>query len=523
MQLRPYQQESISALFRAWKLDRKSRPVVVAPTGSGKSLICAEIVRRASEKRPDFKILILSHRKEIIKQNAEEIVALTGKSCGIYSAGLGVKDFQKITCANIQSVFRKDIRVDLIIIDEAHLISGEEDSMYGKLLEKQKDAFICGLTATPMRLDQGSLIGKFFTEICYNISVLKLIEDGYLCNIISRPRLELEANMKAVRKSGNDYNLTEMAERFSPLILKHVAYLAKFKEQRKHWLVFATGIKHAEDVCIALGHFGISAEYVTGEMASLERDKKIGDFKDGRIQCLVNCDVLTTGFNFPGIDLVVLLRATQSTSLYIQIVGRGMRNCVGKNDCLVLDFGGNIKRHGPIDQIVITPKFGGKGVDVGIAPTKTCDLCGAIVGVRKSQCYCGYIFPQVVAIKQKPAEVDIIGKRKEREWHKVVSVIPKVHVKDGTKILRVMYKLDSNWNSGWHNEFLCLNHGFWAAGKARERWVLLGGLSPAPMNVDEAMTRSSELEVVRKICTIEEGKYTKIILVEYENPIASQV
>ena len=364
LELRSYQRDAIRSLYQAWKEDDNCVPLLVCPTGSGKSLIIAELVRALSEQRPTYTALIVSHRKEIIEQNAQAISELSGVQVGVYSAGLGRKEMRKITCANIQSIFRRELaEIKLLIIDECHLISGRDDSMYEKLINQLRSRNpklkIVGLTATPYRLDRGSLIAEdsLFTDICYDISLIELIKDGYLTPLISK-QSKIETDLTQVRLSGYDFNQgdLQLAYDVDPIIQAQVTEIIEQGQSRNHWLVFSSGVLHAQHLAEAFQHAGIVADYVTGEMLDMVRDLKLSRFKNGEIQCLVNCDILTTGFNFPAVDLIALIRATKSVGLYVQILGRGMRPAPNKKNCLVLDYGGNIKRHGPIDCIRVKSK-----------------------------------------------------------------------------------------------------------------------------------------------------------------------
>ena len=165
-----------------------------------------------------------------------------------------------------------------------------------------------------------------------------------------------------------------------------VREIVQYGRDRRSWLVFCAGVDHAYHVRDALREHGIAVETVTGKTNDLERDYILGEFKDGRLRAVTNCDILTTGFNHPGVDLIAYLRPTQSTGLYVQMAGRGMRNAPGKSNCLVLDFAGNIKRHGPIDRVnPYDPSRNGKGE----APVKTCPQCRSITFAGLRLCPAG--------------------------------------------------------------------------------------------------------------------------------------
>lgn len=531
LSLRPYQLESIEATFELWREKPKAVPLIVAPTGSGKSLIIADIVRRVISARPQYRIIMATHRKEIISQNAREMVDLLNMPVGIYSAGLGSKTVRAVTCAGIQSIYKKKIPAHLVIIDECHLFSGHDSSMYGKfinnVLSENPDCKIMGLTATPYRLDQGSLIGSesFFTDIAYDIDIPRLIQEQYLSPIISRPS-STRIDLTGVRKSGYDYNISDLEERFSPLIRQHCEEILALGSERRHWLLFCSTVKHTQQVSACLNALGIHADFVTGDMLPIERDQKINRFKNGETRALVNCEVLTTGFNFPGIDLLAILRATKSTALYVQMVGRGMRIAPGKLDCLVLDFGNNIDRHGPIDCIEVTRKEKSSGGEVQIskAPSKECPNCGIVTAIRTLKCpFCGYDFPlDSTKFTPKPSTQAIIS---EVEEFDVESVSYREHRKEGKPpSLMVRYNIEKGSIAQW----LCFEHGGIATRKAREWWrrakrstpvdiaSLLAAEVEMPQTTAEALTRSFSLKRPSRISAIKRGKFYEILRVDFD-------
>lgn len=505
MILRPYQQEAIAALWEHWRAEPNSTPLIVCPTGAGKSLICAEIVRKILAAAPKMHILILSHRKEIIRQNADEIHNLLGIPVGVYSAGLGSKIIRQVTCANIQSVFKKPFPPQgLIIIDEAHMISESSDSMYRKFLDAQPQAKVVGLTATPYRMDRGSLVGDLFTGIAYDIPLRKLIEDGFLAPLISRPT-GAPIDFSRVRKSGNDYNQEALEQTMLPHTREHCESIVQNAADRKHILVFCSGIKHAKECAELLPN----ADYLTGEMDPVTRDSKIRRFKDGKILYLCNVDVLTTGFNFPSVDCIVLLRATQSVGLYVQIVGRGSRMAPDKQNALILDYGKNIQTHGPIDLIEVRHRKNEKDPQFSIPPVKACDECGAVVSIRTVHCPgCGYEFPAASCkLESRPDSTAIISEPEPA--HAVRSTEYKIHIKEAKPpMLRVRYWTGT---TAYYDMYLCFEHAGYAQQKAIQMWKKLGGGEP-PKYSSEAYMRAmkGELATPEQIRVKKRGKYHDI-------------
>lgn len=356
-QLRPYQKESVDAVLAHF---RKSRypAVVVLPTGAGKSLVIAELARIAKGR-----VLVLTHVKELVEQNYEKFKSY-GLEAGIYSAGLNRKDSEeKVIFGSIQSVARakkgffKDF--SLLVIDECHRVNFEEDTQYkeviGRLLEENSLLCILGLTATPYRLDSGWIYKfhykgtmrteepKFFRKCLYELSLKKMIEDGYLTPPvqIDAPVASYDFSSLKLYPGQSTYRLSEIEEilkdqrRITPVIIKNIVDIAR---DRKGVIIFTASVRHAEEILEYLPRG--EAEMVIGDTPSEERDRIVGRFKKLEIKYLVNVSVLTTGFDAPHVDLIAILRPTESVSLYQQIVGRGLRLYPGKKDCLVLDYTG---------------------------------------------------------------------------------------------------------------------------------------------------------------------------------------
>lgn len=501
--LRPYQEEAIKALWRFWKETPEGKPLILAPTGSGKSIIIAEICKRVLEQRPTYKIIVLSHRKEIIAQNAEALSKLINKPIGIYSAGLNQKTIRSVTCANIQSIYKKKVDAQLIICDECHLVGQNSDSMYQKFLS-QSNAKVVGFTATSMRLDSGSLIGpdKTFSHICYDISIQALIEQGYLSKLISK-RTEQVVDFSEVRKSGYDYNQEALEAKMLPLVERHAQEILRRTADRKKILVFCSGVAHAKQVSEALGD---RADYVTGEMVNFVRQAKLTNFMQGNTRYLCNCEILTTGFNYPDIDCIVLLRATQSAALYIQAVGRGSRIAPHKSNCLILDFGSNIDRHGPIDCITIRNKDGSSKVKTDKMPIKECAKCGALVAIRTRICpECATEFPASSCLEIKPSEKQIISSAEIFEVQKITWT--KHHKQGSVPCLRIKYSNKLQEIS----DFLCFEHGGYAMHRACDKWRLMRGSLPYPRNTDEALARMYELRLPAQLEVVQEGKFMRIL------------
>lgn len=417
--LRDYQTRTLDQLYSWFEAGNSGNPCLVLPTGAGKSHIIAALCKDALQQWPETRILMLTHSRELIGQNAEKMRQhWPNAPMGIYSAGLKRKELgEPITFAGIQSVRTKASligHVDLVVIDEAHLVSHKDEGGYRTLLADltaiNPNLRIVGLTASPYRLGHGYITDKpaIFDALIEPVSIEELIYKGYLSTLRSKlttTKLEVDG----VHKRGGEYIEAELqaAVNTKDKNAKVVHEIIKLGHERKSWLIFCAGVQHAHNIKDALIAQGIVAECVTGDTPSNERDRMLTDFKAGRIQALTNANVLTTGFDAPGIDLIAMLRPTMSPVLYVQMAGRGLRIAPGKTDCLVLDFAGVVEQHGPITAVRPPPK---KGDKQGEAPVKVCDNCQEICHLSVRVCpSCGEAFPEPVKPALKLSHLDIMG------------------------------------------------------------------------------------------------------------------
>ena len=417
--LREYQQRAIDQLYAWFEAGNAGNPCLVLPTGSGKSHIVAALCKDALQNWPETRVLMLTHVKELIEQNAQKMRQhWAGAPLGIYSASMGRRDLgEPITFAGIQSVRTKSRElghVDLVIIDECHLVNHKDEGGYRKLLGDLKAinpaVRVVGLTATPYRLGHGLITDKpaLFDALIEPVSIEELVFKGYLSTLRSKlTRAKLDVT--GVHKRGGEFIESELqaavdTDDQNQAVVREVLALAG---DRKAWLFFCTGVKHAQHVADVLREHGILADCVTGETPKKEREQMLADFKSGKLKALTNANVLTTGFDYPDIDLIAMLRPTMSASLYVQMAGRGMRVKSHTDHCLVLDFAGVVASHGPITNIQ-PPKKGGDGN--GEAPVKVCDACGELVHISAMACpACGALFPEPVKKSMSLRNDDIMG------------------------------------------------------------------------------------------------------------------
>lgn len=518
MKLRPYQSASLDALFSFWQRSN-GNALITLPTGCGKSFVIAELCRRVLAIDPNAKIINAINVRELVRQNHDELRGIAPElHLGIYSAGLNQKKKNaSVTFANIQSIWKKAFAfpaIDILVADECHRISKKDSGMWKSfiddLLVANPHMRCIGLTATDYRMTEGSLVegdGALFEEVVYKYSIVDAIDQGYLCKITTRPT-ETHLDISGVKKRGGEFVESELqkAVNVDEITQACVREIMKLGGTRKSWLVFASGVDHALAVRDAIRSHGVTCETVSAKTPKEERDKIIQDHKDGKITCITNNSVLCEGYNNPKIDLVILMRPTGSPGLYVQMVGRGTRIAEGKENCLILDFGGNIERHGFIDKIKVKDK---RTSGDGTAPSKLCPLCFALCPASVMVCAdCGHVFPgsEGPDLNRRASTDALLSNQIVPVTYQVKMVSYFKHQKEGKPpTLRVDYLCGLKRFSEW----VALESPK-ARHKAAQWWSRFGGLIPAPSTVDEALTRQKELFAPLEIIIRKEGQYDRV-------------
>ncbi len=362
--LRDYQEEASdkAVSYFSDKKDYKAR-VMVLPTGSGKSLIIADIANRL-----DGHILVLQPSKEILEQNFKKLCSYGVIDCSIYSASCGRKVISRITFATIGSIINKLQEFNhfrYLIIDEAHCMN-PKDGMYKQMLEffGKGNIKVLGLTATPFRLHSnsfGSTIKmitntspKIFHSILYGVQIKKMVESGFLAKINYYPIQSIDRSKLVLNSTGADYtdkSLQKEYERsnFNVSLQSVVARLLNSEHERKGILVFTRFVSESEELVQSINEFyGEICGIVTGETPKKEREQILEKFKSGELKVLCNANCLTTGFDYPELDTVVMARPTMSLSMYYQIVGRAIRPHKDKENAWYVDLCDNIQRFGEV-------------------------------------------------------------------------------------------------------------------------------------------------------------------------------
>lgn len=524
IELRPYQRASIDALYEHWN-NGGGHALIDLATGCGKSIVIATVCKEILQRWPHLRILCLVHTRELVAQNAQEMMRLWPQApIGVNSASLGRRDTRsQILFASVQSVYQHGEKIgprDLIIGDECHLWPKAGFGMYrtllADLLKQSPDLRILGTSATCFRMDSGHLAkGKdaLFEKVVYSYGIADGVADGFLSPLVSKAT-HTRIDASGVKVQGGEFVAREL-EKISMLNVREaVEEMVEFGRDRRAWLAFCAGVDHAHEVCKAVRAHGITCETVTGETPTGERDRIIRAYKAGQIRCLTNVQVLTTGFNVPHVDMLAFMRATLSPGLYVQMAGRGTRLAEGKENCLILDYAGVVARHGPVDAINIRDRSSGdiekiKPEDIR---AKECPECASLIAIQCRTCPdCGYSYPAPEKPKHE-ARADshavVMASITPPKWLTVNGVTYSRHTKPGRPdSLRVSYRCGLQS----YDEWVALESEK-ARGMASAWWRKMAGhMSPTPRTVDEALERLGDLVRPTEIMVRPEGKYWRIV------------
>lgn len=538
---REYQEGAVDAVI-SYLRTNEGNPVVCAATGTGKSIMIARLIERVKKANPIARIMIATHVAELLEQNAGKLASLLPDAdVGFYSAQLGEKEHtNEIVFAGIQSIFRqKELgKFNILIVDEAHTIGRKEASMWGKLIDKLREANpklrIVGFSATPFRMDSGSLTAgddALFTDIVYDYGLARAIQDGYLCPLIPKAT-ETKYDISGVGKLGGEYNLKQLeaATNVDELTQKAVReIIQRAGGIRKSWLIFCNGVAHSFAIRDELRRLGITCETVTGDTPDYERAQILADFKSGKVTAVTNNAVWTTGVDVPNVDLIAMLRHTMSGGLLLQMAGRGTRimadivGCITAKDrrakiassikpnTLFLDFAGNIERHGFLDQITAKDK---RKSGEGVAPMKSCPECFTICHAAATKCKdCGYEFPRNEVNHLTDAyDGALFGGMPEEKKIIDVEYFPWNLTKEG-KIPTLMVKY-THPDGKSTREWVCLQHTGFAKSKADQWWAARDtlGTSITGMTVEQIYNDGycKFLKWPESIVVKKDGKFDRI-------------
>jgi DNA repair protein RadD len=514
VELRPYQEQAVEAIFAA--LDRGEHPVVSIATGGGKSLVAAAVAARIPGR-----VLVVTHRQELLQQNGEKIAAMSpDESFGYYSSGLGRRDIsQRIILGGVQSIGKRMGELqshgtfESIIIDECHRVPPKaKASLYHAVFSACPQALRIGLSATPYRLDDGPVYGEeetWFTSLAFHLGIGDLTPE-YL-KPLHGVLMAHGIDTKAIRQRMGEFvesDLSQVAceEELVQGACREMVRLGN-ESGRKSWIVFCVDVAHTNLVTAELCRLGVDASALVGDTPKDERASLLQRLREGKLRALVNCEVATTGFDVPRIDLVAMLRPTMSKSLVLQMAGRGCRLTDHAQDCLILDYAGNIERHKPLDGLAKK----GRSKERIAMDEEELELLRAAERERQ-------IKHLAEASLTDPFSDGVASTRYEvfRMTYKVEpSKNPKYR---GKSLVRVGYFCPQKPGNQWVNAWVCPEYEGYAREKAMS-WCRLHGLHPEKLQLDTARKvaahgRSEDFIMPETISVKKNGSF-EVIDVEY--------
>ena len=423
MNLRYYQRNAVEALHSWFDTRPKDPTLIVLPTAAGKTIIFSHFIKEVFDKNPKARFLIMAHRKELVSQAEKKLKTVWPNApTGVLAAGM--KRFQhdaQILIASRDTLaspkrLEKVGKFDYMIIDEAHNVPPNSFTRYKKIIDTlsaRQTMKVMGCTATPYRMGQGYIYGDrkdhFFKDIAYSVSIPELIQEDYLSRLSAfavNDSAIIDASKVSLKFKGGDFREKELEDiaMVDETIIEVISDWIDnaYTKGRTASVFFCVSVLHAQKMTHYLQQHGISAAVITGETPNLERDKILADFESSKIHALCNVGVLTEGWDAPRTDCIALLRPTQSIGLYVQMCGRGMRLHDDKENCLLLDYGENVARHGCLDEVRPGESLPGR------YKPKICASCNAINSPSAKECIeCGQVFE---SLKSK-----VLWTKKERE------------------------------------------------------------------------------------------------------------
>ena len=311
----------------------------VLPTGGGKTVIFCHIAERAAQR--GNRSLIVVHRKELIDQTSATLTA-HGIPHGIMAAGYNPTPSEPVQVGMVQSLLRRDVPTDMVIIDECHHAAAQS---YQTIMERYPSALKLGFTATPERLD-GKGLGRYFSKLVEGPTVATLQQGGYLCRTkyYTPPQV---VDLKGIKTQMGDYQISQLEAETnrSTVTGDAVSHYQKLANGRSA-VAFCVSVAHAQAVADGFNQAGIAAGVINGQQSKEERTEVVESLRSGRIQVLSSVMVISEGFDLPAVGAAILLRPTKSLSMHLQQIGRVLRPAEGKPNAIILDHVGNLSRNG---------------------------------------------------------------------------------------------------------------------------------------------------------------------------------
>jgi DNA repair protein RadD len=524
---RPDQVEAHDAVISALDAGIR-RPLAIEPMAWGKSVLLAMLVVTLAGRGQ--RVLCLAHRKELLEQNSGVLRRLDPNiDVGLCAANLREDNTgARVVIGSTATIYRRLSRighVDIILLDEAHLLGPGSSTMLARIRKALGDPPLVGVTATGFRTDSASLIDAgIFETVVHETTVTDALAAGLLCPLVTKAPKAGRIDLSTVPIVAGEFHAAklEAAAMAGDVTAQAVARTVEIarSEARRSWLIFASGVAHAEAIGEELDRFGISHAVVVGDTDTDVRSDAIARFRAGTITALVNCNVLTTGFDATCIDLIAFMRATCSPVLWVQSAGRGMRIHPGKTDCRLLDFGANIFRHGPINNVRLRASGERHDANRAAAHSRVCPHCDEVnkaSALACSACGARIVSGRDVKIEHVPSELEAIGGREPGNWTHVHAMHGYIHRKPGAPpSFRVSYRTDV----GWIADYMPLQHpSSGARWHATNKWRQLSRAqqSVPPLSAEEAEMRfrSGELRQPVRVLIEREGGWLRIKATEF--------
>lgn len=551
---RPYQRTTLDALWLA--LQHELAVLGELPCSAGKTIIFSKLIQRLLAENPSFRVLILLDRNILVTQSRDKLIAVAPElkdDIGIVCASVtSEKDHSKrVTIASRQSLINQLDTfepVNLVIVDEAHLMAmpkeGEEpDDQYGRILQRlwqyNSRARLLAVTATPYRLSEGYIFGRrhkgklrpYFKELHHKITTGELEALGFLAPLKGVTAVPDDFNLDQVGFVAGEYNLGRLSDLMERQV--HIASAVKaWKEHasdRKKTLAFCVTIRHAETLAKAFNDAGIPALAIHSELDPMENYTRMQALENGTARVFTSVAKLTTGMDVPDIDCILMCRATKSTALYKQKIGRGQRIAPGKTDCLVIDMVGNNEEHGTnLDKLKVRWSSGNGEVQSN-STVKECPECEAELHIAVRICpECDFEFP-------RPQETEAHDPTMEGvEYGSLPPVSMKVkemylseHIskKNERSILKIRLEMEKegDFRTITSNLWICFPEdgytGF-AVEKGRTLWDTLSeGRVAYPESTKKALEHEREL-IMPDYATVDfSGRYPEVKGVEYREEV----
>jgi superfamily II DNA or RNA helicase len=416
--LRDYQETLVDAVRDSFRAGKKS-PLVVSPTGSGKTVLFAYISDRTAAK--GNKVLILVHRQELVDQTVKTLRAF-GVDHGVIAAGRTPERWRSVQVASVQTLVRRldDFRPDLIVIDEAH--HGTAGS-WRKVIDHNPQARVLGVTATPERLD-GKGLGEVFDDLLRGPEVSWLIDNGHL----SRPKYYAPpqvADIANVHIQAGDFNKKELADVMDKKSITGdaVEHYSRICPNQPA-VAFCASVAHAQHVAEQFTAAGFAASTIDGKMDKDHRREVVKMLGDGRLKVLTSCEIINEGFDLPIVSAAILLRPTMSLGLHLQQIGRVLRVSEGKKNAFILDHVGNLARHGFAEDVrdwsLEGRKKGKKSKDdEPSVNVRQCPSCYACHPPEPKCPECGHVYEikarEIEVVEGTLEEVDVEAMRRAKK------------------------------------------------------------------------------------------------------------